>query len=160
MANLYPGTFTANEVITMGSTVSLVAGVYTKIGEYIVKADEMVGMGKGAFSAQNEAIGRLFASFYDNSGTPVAITAGKFRVMTMSSQDIPIGSRPVLIDVDLPALTTGATTPEQRYIFPFDGLLLSKDKKFVFFIKNTTSSAVTLSKANSTVLMDITRALI
>lgn len=158
--NLYPGTFTENEVINEGATVSLVAGNYTKIGQYVVLADEMVGMGKGAFSSQNESIGRLYAAFYDNSGTPVAVTNGKFRIMTMSSQDIPIGSRPVLIDVDLAALTTGATNPEQRYVFPFDGTLLSKDKKFVFFIKNTTSSAITLSKANSKVLMDITRALI
>lgn len=156
--NLYPGTFTENEVINEGATVSLVAGNYTKIGQYVVLADEMVGMGKGAFSSQNESIGRLYAAFIDENGNPVI--NGKFRIMTMSSQDIPIGSRPVLIDVDLAALTTGQTNPEQRYVFPFDGTLLSKDKKFVFFVKNTAPSAITLAKENSKVLMDITRALI
>ena len=157
---LYPATFTANEVITEGATVTLVSGVYTKIGEYVVKADELVGMGRGAYSALNDAIGRLFAEFKDNSGTPAQITDAKFRIMLESSQDMPVGDRPVYLDVDLTAIANGKTDPSQRFVLPFDGTLLSKDKKFVFLIKNNTSSAITLSKANSTVAMDVTRALI
>lgn len=165
MANIsatqfYPGTFTADQVITEGSTVTLLPGVYNKVGQYVVKADELVGIGRGSYSAQNDAIGRLFATFYDNSGTPVAITNATFRIMLMSSQDIPIGAKPVYLDVDCSQLTLGATNPEDRFVLPFDGVLLSKDKKFVFYIKNNGAASVTLSKANSTVAMDITRALI
>ncbi len=154
---LYPATFTKEEVITKGATINLVAGQYTPIGEYVVKADELVGIGRGALIALNEAIGRLYAAFYDNAGTPAAIVQGKFRIMLLSSQDIPIGQKPVYLDVDLAALTTGASIPADRFVLPFDNTMLSEDKKIQFLIK--VPSAVTLSKANSTVLMDITRAL-
>lgn len=158
--NLYPGTFTENQVITEGATVTLTPGNYTKIGEYVVKADELVGPGRGGYNAQDTAIGRLFAQFYDNSGTPVAITDATFRVMLESSQDMPVGTRPVYLDVDCSQLTLGATDPSHRFTLPFENVMLSKDKKFVFLIKNNTSSAVTLAKANSKVAMDITRCLI
>ncbi len=157
-SQLYPATFTANEVITEGATVTLVPGVYSKIGEYVVKADEIVGMGRGGYSALNDAIGRLFAVFKDNSNEK--IKDAKFRIMLESSQDMPIGSRPVYIDVDLSAIDNGAETPSERFVFPFDGTLLSKDKKFVFLIKNNSSGAITLSKANSVVALDVTRGLV
>ena len=154
---LYPGSFTEKEVCSEGN-VSLTPGVYTKIGEYKVQADELVGIGRGSYSAQNDAVGRIIANFKDSAGN--AITSGKFRIMLVSSQDIPIGQKPVWIDVDLNQLTLGATNPTEKYVLPFDGTLLSRDKKFQFFIMNTTSSAVTLNAATSSVLMDITRALV
>lgn len=157
---LYPGTFTADQVITEGATVTLLPGVYNKIGQYVVKADEMVGVGRGAYDALNTAIGRLYADFKDNGGTPAAITNATFRIMLMSSQDIPVGEKPVYLDVDCSQLTSGASNPAERFPLPFDNTLLTKDKKFVFYLKNNGSSSVTLSKANSTVAMDITRALI
>lgn len=157
---LYPATFTEQEVISKGATVTLTAGEFVPIGEYVVKADELVGMGKGLYGDQASSIGRLFAEFMDNSQTPAQITEGKFRIELMSSQDMPLGTKPIYIDVDLAALYAGASIVSDRFVFPFEGILLSQDKKFVFKIKNTSSSAVTLSKANSTVLMDITRALI
>lgn len=74
--NLYPATFTAAEVCSKGD-VSLVQGVFTLIGEYIVKADECVGIGRGVYSSLDTAIGRLFAKFKDTSSND--ITAGKLQ---------------------------------------------------------------------------------
>ena len=157
--SIYSGTFTENDVFG-GATVACPAGQYTLIGKYKVKADELVGLGRGAYATQDAAIGHLFAQFYDNSGTPVQFTAGKLRIMTVSSQDIPIGAKPVVVDVDLAQLTTGATVPSDRYALPFNDILLSKDRKIQFFVYNGSSSSVTLAKANSKVLCDITRALV
>lgn len=157
---LYPATFTEADIITEGATVALLPGVYTLVGEYVVKADEMVGLGRGGYSTQDQAIGRLLALLYDNSTTPQPITNGKFRIMLMSSQDIPIGAKPVYLDVDLAALTSGATVPADRFVLPFDGTFLSRDKKFQFLIKSGAATTVTLSAANSKILMDVTRALI
>ena len=156
---IYPGTFTEDDVFG-ASTVACPSGQYTLIGEYKVKADELVGLGRGIFASQNEAIGHLFATFYDNSGTPVQLLNGKLRIMLTSSQDIPIGPKPVCVDVDLAQLTTGATVPSDRFALPYDDVLLSRDRKIQFFIYNGTGSSVTLAKANSKVLCDITRALI
>ena len=44
--NIYPASFTEREVCSKGD-VSLVSGVFTLIGEYIVKADEYVVLGMG-----------------------------------------------------------------------------------------------------------------
>jgi len=158
--SLYPATFTQDEVITKGATVVLTNAQYTPIGEYVVKADEFVGLGRGGLIAMNEAIGRLYCEFFDTTATPVAIITGKLRIMLLSSQDMPIGGKPVYLDVDLSALTTGKTIPADRFVLPFDNTLLSEDKKFQFLIKNTSGANVTLSKANSKVLLDVTRALV
>lgn len=156
---LYSATFTKEEVFS-AATVTLINNQYVPIGEYTVKADELVGIGRGALVAQNEAIGRMFAKFFDSTAIPVQVTAGKFRIMLLSSQDMPIGGKPVYIDVDLMALTTGETIPQDRFVLPFDNTMLSQDKKIQFLIKNTSGSNITLSKANSTVLLDMTRALL
>ena len=157
VGQLYPGSFTQNEVCSEGD-VALTPNVYTKIGEYKVQADELVGIGRGSYSSQNEAIGRIIANFKDTTGA--AIVNGKFRIMLVSSQDIPIGSKPVWLDVDLNQLTLGATNPAEKYVLPFDGTLLSRDKKFQFFIMNTKNASVTLDASESSILMDITRALV
>lgn len=158
-STLYPGSFTEEDVFGAAS-VACPAGQYTLIGEYVVKADEAVGIGRGGYASQNEAIGHLYASFKDNQSTPAQFTNGKFRIMYASSQDIPIGSKPVFVDVDLAAIATGATIPSDRFALPFENVLLTKDRKIQFFIYNGTSSSVTLVKANSDVYIDATRALI
>lgn len=155
---LYPATFTKTEVITKGATVSLVANQFTPIGEYTVKADELVGIGRGSMGTQSDAIGRFYAAFYDSEATPGKIDSGKFRIMLLSSQDMPIGERPVYLDVDLAALTTGASIPADRFVLPFDEVLLSEDRKIQFLIK--VPAAKTLSAANSTVMLDMVRALL
>ena len=155
----FPVTFTKENVFG-AATVVCPNAQYTLIGSYTVDADELVGIGRGGMVSQNEAIGRLYAKFFDTTGTPVQLTQGKFRVQYASSQNMPIGSKPVQIDVDLAAITTGETTPSERYVLPFDNTLLSKDRVIQFYIYNGSGSSITLSKANSTVLMDCTRALV
>lgn len=155
--NIYPASFTEREVCSKGD-VSLTAGVFTLIGEYIVKADEYIGIGRGSTSSQDDAIGRAFAKFVDSDAA--AFTNGKLRIMLVSSQDMPIGSKPVFLDVDLVALTTGENIPADRYVLPFDGTMLTKDKKIQFLIYNAGSAAVTLDASACKVLFDMSRALI
>ncbi len=156
--NIYPATFTADDVISE-ATVSLTPGKFVEIGRYTVLADEFVGIGKGGYDAQNTAIGRLYAAFKDGESTPGAITKGKFRIEIRSSQDQPVGSRPTYLDVDLAAISAGATTLTDRFVLPFNGELYGEDRVIKFSIMNTTASAITLTAANCTVLMDITRAI-
>lgn len=155
---LYRDTLNTGDVIG-ASTVALVLNQYVTIGELVVKADELVGMGYGSYKAQDQADGRIYADFEDTTGTPVPIE-GKFRIIMLSSQNIPVGASPVILDVDCAALRNGSGSRPGQIPFNFNDILLSKDKKFAFQIMNTAGSAQTLSKANSSVLMDITRALI
>lgn len=160
MANYTTFRDTLNTNAVIGSaTVALVPGQYVTVGELVVKADELVGMGYGPYTAQDQANGRIYADFKDNSGTPVAIT-GKFRIIMLSSQNIPVGSAPVVLDVDCSALRNGSGSRTEQIPFAFNDVLLSKDKKFVFQIMETGASSQTVSRANSNVLMDITRAML
>lgn len=160
--NMYPGTFNKDVVMSKdaGSGIACAAGVYTPIGEYVVKADERVGIGRGSYDSQSTAVGHLFAEFFNNASPAVQFTAGTLRILLESSQGMPIGSRPVYLDVDLAQIATGKTTPSERYALPFEDLVLSEDRVFKFLIKNNTGSSVTLVKSASTVIIDTTRVLI
>lgn len=158
MGALYRSTLNTGDVIGT-STVTLVKGQYVDIGVLKVKADEYVGMGYGEDTAQNTAQGRIFFEAKDNSGTPVAIE-GMFRIYMTSSQQLPVGEKPVVIDVDLAALAQGSGNRTQQIPLPFNNVMLSKDKEFHFQIMNTAASAQTLSLANSKALIDITRQLV
>ena len=157
MGNLYRSTLNKKDVIG-AATVTLVPGQYVDLGVLKVKADELVGMGYGDVTTQEAAQGRIKVDLKDNSGTPVAID-GMFRIYMTSSQQIPVGEKPVVIDVDLAAVAAGSSRQEQ-VPFAFNNVLLSRDKEFHFQVMNTAASAQTVSLANSNVLIDITRQLI
>lgn len=154
---LFPYTFESKDLFS-SATMTCPAGQYTEIGFYKVQADEEVGIGRGGYGSLNEAIGRLFARFYDNAETtPVQFTNGRLRIEYRSSQDTFLAC---VLDVSLSALTTGETIPADRFPLPFGNILCGKDRKIVFSIKNESASSVTLSKANSKVLMDVTRSIL
>lgn len=155
--NFYRATMTKQDVFA-ADTQLLTLNEFIKIGEYKVLADELVGMGYGAGTQQDNAAGRIYADFKDTTGTPVAI-GGTFRIMMMSSQNIPLGEKPVILDIDV-AILRGSTNRSEQLPFDFQNVFLSKDKKFVFYIKNVFASAQTVSKANSTVYIDITKQLV
>lgn len=155
--NFYRGNLKATDIIS-SATVALVQNEYTKIGEVVVKADQLIGMGFGGGENQDNASGRIYIDLMDNGGTPAAIN-GKFRIMMQSSQDMPIGGVPVILDVDLDILRSGTNNRGGQIPWQFNDILLSKDKKFVFYVKSDDASK-TLSRANSTVNIDITQQLV
>ena len=124
----------------------------------MVKADEKIGLGRGSAATQGDAIGRFFAIFKDTDGNE--IENGKLRCQLVSSQDMPIGSRPIALDLDLIQLMNGEVTPSERYPLPFDNVLLTKDRKFQFIIKNCGETEIELDAEASRVIMDITKAIV
>jgi hypothetical protein len=156
VANTYRAVLTKEDVIGQASLV-LTLNEFTKIGQKVVAADELLGMGYGVGENQDNAAGRLFCDFKD--AVPALVT-GIFRIMMMSSQDMPIGMKPVIIDIDTRVLAFGSTDRGGQIPFPFQNVLLSKDKKYVFYIKNIAAAAQTLTKANCTVSIDVTKQLV
>ena len=141
------------------TTVTLVVNEWKEIGSVTVPADQLIGLGYGSQAGQDDAVGRIFVDLVDNTGTPVDIE-GLFRIMITSSNDLPLGARPVLIEYDLATLRLGETDRAGRLPLPFTGIMLSKDKKFKFLVKNTASSAQTLELADSTAEVDITKQMV
>ena len=157
-SNFFLGNWGASDLIS-AATVSLIKDEWKIVGEQVIPADQLVGLGFGGYATQDAAPGRLYVKFMDNSNTPVAIK-GQFRIEIQSSNDLPLGGRPVLIDYDLATTALGATNRTERLPLPYNNIMLSKDKKYVFKVKNTADTAQTLSRANSTVELDITRQLV
>ena len=155
--SFYRGNLKAADIIG-AATVALTQNEYTKIGEVVVQADQLIGMGYGSGENQDNASGRIYVDLINNAQTPAAIN-GKFRIMMQSSQDMPIGSVPVILDVDLDILRSGSGDRSGQIPWHFNDILLSKDKKFVFYVKCDDASQ-TLSLANSTVNIDITQQLV
>lgn len=157
--NFYRGNWGPTEVISSGATVALIKDEWKIIGQVVVPADQLIGLGYGGNGMQDAAPGRLFVKLMDTTATPVAVT-GQFRIEIQSSNDLPLGGRPVLIDYDLATTSLGATNRTERLPLPFNNVMLSKDKKFVFKVKNNAASAQTLSRANSTIEIDVTKQLV
>ena len=154
----YRGNWGPADVIG-AATVTLIKDEWKAIGQVVIPADMLVGLGYGQVGTQDAAMGRLFVDLKDNSGTPAAVT-GQFRIEIMSSNDMPLGGRPVLIDYDLATTALGLTNRSERLPLPFSDIVLSKDKKFVFKVKNDAASAQTLSRANSKIEIDITKQMV
>ncbi len=156
--NFYRANWGPRDIIG-ADTVPLIKGEWKIIGEIVIPADQLVGLGYGGNGMQDAAPGRLYVKLMDTTGTPVAIQ-GQFRIEIQSSNDMPLGGRPVLIDYDLATTALGAVNRTERLPMPFNNVMLSKDKKFVFKVKNTAASAQTLSRANSQVEIDVTKQLV
>lgn len=157
MAGLYRSTLNTRDIIAADET-QLVKDTYVKIGQIVISADERIGMGYGAADNQETANGRIFCDLKDMSNQPIV---GMFRIEQESSQDMPIGVQPIVIDVDCNTINQGAGNRTEQIAFPFGNTLLSKDKKYVFYIKSTAAGAAPkLSRSNSNCLIDITRQLV
>ncbi|MFV0516774.1 MAG: hypothetical protein ACK5MV_05205 [Aminipila sp.] len=152
----YRGNWGASDIIG-ADTVPLIKNEWKIMGQVVIPADQLVGLGFGGIGTQDAAPGRLYVSLKDTEKKPIE---GQFRIEIMSSNDVPLGSRPVLIDYDLATTALGAVNRTERLPMPFANIVLSKDKKFVFKVKNTASLAQTLSRANSDVEIDVTKQLV
>lgn len=149
MGKIFRSAFTEANLIS-ASTVTLVAGQIMRLGEYKVEAGERIGLGYGDQNGQNNAVGRLYASFKDNSTTPVQLH-GLVRFSIYSPQNKPLST---LAEYRSETLVHGASDRSLQVPFAEFDEWASEDKRIVLeFISDTSG---TLSKANSDLLMDIT----
>ena len=139
------------------ATVALIKNEWKVIGEVVVPADTLIGLGYGGHETQDAAPGRMYVDLRDATDKEIA---GQFRIEIMSSNDMPLGGKPVKIDYDLATLRLGKTDRSTRLPLPYDGIMLSKDKKYVFKVKNTAETVQTVSREKSLVEIDLTKQLI
>lgn len=149
MAERFRSALVANDLIG-AATVSVLAGQYVKLGELKVEAGELVAIGYGQESGQNNAQGRIYMDIKDTSATPAPVK-GKVRLQVYSPQNRPLV---ILGEWRTETLTSGANDRTKMIPLPEDVYFLSEDKKLVLeFIADANA---TVSKANSTILLDTT----
>jgi len=139
--------FTKNELIDT-ATVVCVAGNPIKLGEYVVPAGELVAIGYGDHDGQESANGRIYIDLKSTT----AEVDGLVRLSAFSPQDRPFE---ILREYRTETLRQGTGDRTKQIPFPVHDLNISEDKKIV--LEFIADSGVTVSKADSTILMDITK---
>jgi hypothetical protein len=151
MAEIFRSALTANELID-SADVAVLSGQFVKLGERKVEAGELLTIGFGQQSGQNNAQGRLYAEIRDNSASPGVVLSGTIRLSVYSPQN-----RPLRILQELRSETVSGGTQDDRAShvpFPESDVWLSEDKKLV--LEFMADSAGTVGKTNSVLVMDTT----
>lgn len=149
MAERFRSALTAADLVG-SATVTLTAGTPVKVGERKVEAGEMIAIGFGQETGQNNAQGRIFMDLKDTTATPVAIK-GLVRLQAYSPQNRPIK---ILGEWRAEVLATGSGDRTKQVPLPEDIFYLPEDRKLVLEV--IADSTQTLSKANSTIYLDTT----
>lgn len=123
------------------ATVSLIANQFNKLGEYIVKAGEVISIGYGAQSGMDNALGRIYGIMQD--ATPAEIP-GTWRLSIYSPQDRPIK---ILWELRTEAVNTVATDRTKQTPLPIGIEDVTKDKKFVLEFKPDVAKTMDLTKS-------------
>lgn len=134
--------------------VSVIAGQFVRLGSYTVKAGEVISVGYGAQSAQNEAQGRIFAKMMNTAGTPAELR-GTIRLSVYSPLDRPIE---IICEFRTEQLNTDPVNRTLQIPFPEDQAWISRDKKLVLEFNSDTTD--TLSHTNSAFRMDTTQGVV
>jgi hypothetical protein len=151
LKELYPSSFTQDEMIN-AATVSVLKDVPTKLGEYKVQAGEVIGMGYGDSAELHNAVGRIFASLKTDASADVK---GKLRFSIYSPQNRPMQ---ILGEYDLDIINDNETDRTKQRPLPFNKIFITEDKKLVCELISKTD--VTVSKANSKMLFDVTQGVV
>jgi hypothetical protein len=148
----YRSAFTKEDLLFTSTPCN--AGQYTKIGEYKIVAGELVKLGY-LQGDQAGAEGRIHIELKNSAGTTLS---GTIRLVALSPQDMPLNPS-ILFEARTEALNQSSSDRTKQIPFNDLGIALSEDKKYAVNFKPDGSS-VTVDKAKSTVLMDITRVLL
>jgi hypothetical protein len=146
MAERFRSAFTKADLITADTV--LVAGSFMKVGEYKVQAGELVTIGYGQESGQESAQGRIYMDLKTSAS---AVINGTVRLQVYSPQNRPLY---ILGEWRTETLSSGAGDRTKQVPLAEAMAWASEDKKIVFEFNSDT--AVTLAKAQSTILMDTT----
>lgn len=149
----YRSAFTKDQLLFDGDTPCN-AGQYTKVGEYQIVAGELVKLGY-LHGDQAGAEGRVHVELKSDLD---AALSGTVRLVALSPQDMPL-TPAILFEARTEALNQSVTDRTKQIPFNDMGIALSEDKKYALMFKPD-GAAATVSKTNSTVLMDITRVLL
>jgi hypothetical protein len=148
-SNTFRSAFTKADLM-QGATIVCALGQFNRLGVYNVQAGELVSPGYAGQSGQDNAQGRLYVKLQD--ATP-AVANGLLRLSIFSPQDRPLE---IIQEWRTETLNTSATDRSLQVPFPEYDAWISEDKKVVLEFKP--DAGVTLTVANCTVLMDVTKA--
>lgn len=146
-------TWTKDNVITEGATVTCKAGQFTQIGTIRIVAGIAEGLGYGNDGALHSAIGRAYASLKDNKSTPGDIDG----VLKISIMDESFSHLVDVAEIHTRNLRTTRDDLTKQMALPYARKVATQDKYIRFEFKPDGAGDVTLSKANSEIYLSATK---
>jgi hypothetical protein len=144
---IFRSALTVNDLVSSATTTTI-AGQFVKLGERKIEAGELLSIGFGDESGQNNAQGRIYMKL--RNATPADVE-GTVRLQVYSPQNRPLV---ILGEWRTETLKAGDTDRTKQIPLPENMYSLSEDKKLVLEFMADVSGVVT--KANSTIIFDTT----
>lgn len=135
----------------MSGTVPCTQGIFTRLGARVIQAGELMSLGFGQESGQNNAQGRIFVDIRDNTASPGAVVPGVVRLTAYTPQDRPLV---ILAEFRVETLNQNSADRTKQLPFPESIYQLSEDKKLVVEFKP--DATTTVSNTNTKMVIDIT----
>lgn len=135
----------------MTGTVTCPAGIFTRLGARVIQAGELLSLGYGSQSGQQDAQGRIFADVRDNGTAPGLQVNGTFRITAYTPQDRPLV---ILAEFRTEALNQNSADRTKLLPWPESIYQVSEDKKIVIEFKP--DATATISNVNTKMVIDIT----
>ena len=133
----------------MTGTVSCPSGLFTRLGARTIQAGELLSLGYGPQSGQQDAQGRIFVDIRDNTASPGAQVNGTVRLTAYTPQDRPLV---ILAEFRTEALNQNSADRTKLLPWPESIYQLSEDKKLVIEFKP--DATATISNANTKMVID------
>jgi hypothetical protein len=144
----YASTLTQTDLIDT-ATVVCTAGLFARLGTYVVTAGEVLSIGYGNEDGYHNSRGRFYA-LLDSAGP--AVSAGVIRISALTAQGRPAE---ILWEGRSSIVDNNPTDRTKQYPFPQDDLWLTQDKILEFSYKIDATATITL--ADSVIRLDVTR---
>jgi hypothetical protein len=140
---------TLNKGSLMSGDVVASATQYVELGRFTVQAGVALAVGFGAMEGQDSAAGRVYIDLKDTTAAPGAAVNGQLRIDIHNAQD---RVQSTIWEARTESVRSSASDRTQQLPMPWINAVATEDVAFVFKFKSDT--AVTVSKTNSTILMD------
>lgn len=147
MGEVFRSALTESDLVS-ATTVSVLSGTFVKLGERKIEAGELLTIGYGLESGQNNAQGRIFVKIRDDVDAAIK---GLIRLQIYSPQNRPLR---IMGEWRTETLESGETDRALMIPLPENTSWLSEDKKLV--LEFQADASATLSKANSEIMLDTT----
>lgn len=135
----------------MAADVAVVTGQWNKLGEFQIDPGQIIALGYGELAGQQDASGRIFADFRDNTAAPGANFDGIVQIAIYDANDHPMM---ILDEYRTEQLRTSSSDRREQIALPFNNTYASQYKKYVLFFKP--DAAGTISHTNSKLMLDTT----
>lgn len=147
---MYNSTFNKDKLGIIDGTL-LPVNTYTKVASYKVSAKEFVSLGQGKNETQEGALGRIFGDLKDDTNANID---GLVRFSVWTPSNHPKG---MMIELHTNQLRTDINDRTKQYPLPESWFKwVTQDDQIVIEVMPETQA--TLSKANSTLYVDVTLA--